>query len=105
MAALRCGVVCGSANNQLSEDALGRELAAHGVLYAPDFIANAGGLIHVYADLRGHDPALVDDLVDSIGTTVSTVLGEAAEREITPLEAARELARRRLEAGAAVQAA
>lgn len=102
---LRCEVLCGAANNMLADESLALTLQRQGILYAPDFIANAGGLIHVYADLRGHDPALVDDLVDSIGTTVSTVLGEAAEREITPLEAARELARRRLEASAAVQAA
>ena len=98
---LRCEVLCGAANNMLADESLALELQRRGILYAPDFIANAGGLIHVYADLHGHDPALVDDMVDSIGTTVSTVLADAEEAGITPLEAARELARRRLEAGAA----
>ena len=53
-AALRCEVVCGSANNQLADDALAEALAERGILYAPDFIANAGGLIHVYGEIKGY---------------------------------------------------
>jgi leucine dehydrogenase len=95
---LRCEVLCGAANNMLAEDSLADLLRRRGILYAPDFIANAGGLIHVYADLPGHDPEMVDELVDSIGTTVATVLDEADLAGVTPLNAARGLAQRRLEA-------
>lgn len=94
--ALRCQIVCGAANNVLADEALVRRLDGRGIVYAPDFIANAGGLIHVYADLHGYDSARVDDLVDSIGDTMRRVLLEAEEDGTTPLEAARELARRRL---------
>jgi leucine dehydrogenase len=105
VSALRCEILCGAANNVLAEESLAPALARRGVLYAPDFIANAGGLIHVYGDLRGHDPALVEELVDSIGETVSTVLADAEEAGITPLEAAHDLAQHRLEAGAPARAA
>ena len=54
---LRCDIVCGSANNQLADEALADVLAEHGVLYAPDFIANAGGLIHVYMEIKGYSEA------------------------------------------------
>jgi leucine dehydrogenase len=101
---LRCQIVCGAANNMLADESLAERLMRRGIVYAPDFIANAGGLIHVCADLRGHDAALVDDLVDSIGETVERVLAEAEDAETTPLEAARELARRRLTAAPAVTA-
>jgi leucine dehydrogenase len=57
---LRAAIVCGAANNVLTSNEIAAELAARGILYAPDFIANAGGLISVYGELRGldHDRAL-----------------------------------------------
>ncbi len=59
---LRCGVVCGSANNTLADERLADDLAERGILYAPDFIANAGGLINVYAELHSLPEARVDSL-------------------------------------------
>ena len=51
--ALRCRIVCGSANNLLAEEFLAERLRERGILCAPDFVANAGGLISVYRELRG----------------------------------------------------
>ena len=51
---LRCEIVCGCANNQLADEGLAEALAERGILYAPDFIVNAGGLIHVYREIRGY---------------------------------------------------
>ena len=51
---LRCRVICGAANNQLADEGLAAELHARGVLYAPDFIANAGGLINVYREVHSY---------------------------------------------------
>jgi leucine dehydrogenase len=102
---LRCQILCGAANNVLADESLAERLQQRGVVYAPDFIANAGGLIHVYAELRGHEDEAVDDLVGSIGDTVERVLSEAQENGTTPLRAARGLARRRLQAVPAVNAA
>jgi leucine dehydrogenase len=51
---LRCGIVAGAANNQLDDEKRdGRELHGSGILYAPDFVINAGGLINVYNELGG----------------------------------------------------
>jgi leucine dehydrogenase len=53
---LRCKIVAGSANNQLAdEDRDGQALHARGILYAPDFVLNAGGLINVYSELTGYN--------------------------------------------------
>ncbi len=102
---LRCRIVCGSANNLLADEALASVLAGDGVLCAPDFVANAGGLISVYRELRELDATEVDRLVDGIGTAMARLLADAAERGVPPLDAAHELARRRLEPRPAALAA
>ena len=98
--ALRCAVVCGSANNQLADDRLADRLAARGVLYAPDFIVNAGGLMNVGLELdpRGYDETRARTRVTGIEDVMSRILDAARRRGITPLAAAVELARERLEA-------
>ena len=101
VAELRCGVVCGSANNQLADEGLADEIAARGILYAPDFIANAGGLINVYRELKRYSEDRALALAEGIEDTLDRILVAAAERDVTPLAAARELARDRLEAVAA----
>lgn len=102
---LGCRILCGAANNMLADERLAERLEERGITYAPDFIANAGGLIHVYAELQGHDPVRVDRLVDGIGETVARVLAEASESGITPLAAAHNLAGRRLAAAPTAHAA
>jgi leucine dehydrogenase len=104
LSTLRCGIVCGSANNVLADERLAEALAARRILYAPDFIANAGGLISVYGELHGLDRAEVLRLVDEIGPTLERILATAAETPTTPLAAARELARARLSEAARVAA-
>jgi leucine dehydrogenase len=96
---LDCEIVCGSANNVLAEEPLAEALAAREIVYAPDFIANAGGLINVYAEIHGLDAARTARLVDGIGETIAVILAEAEARSTTPLQAARELAAERLAAG------
>jgi leucine dehydrogenase len=93
---LRCEIVCGSANNVLADDSFAAELTERGILYAPDFIANAGGLINVYGELRGLGRGQLDELVDGIGGALSRVFEVAAARSVTPLEAAKEVAEERL---------
>jgi leucine dehydrogenase len=95
---LSCEIVCGSANNVLADDSFAATLTERGTLYAPDFIANAGGLINVYGELRHLDRGQLDELVDGIGTAVSRVFDVAAARSVTPLEAAKEVAEERLDA-------
>jgi leucine dehydrogenase len=93
---LRCRIVCGAANNVLADDRLAAALAAREITYAPDFIANAGGLINVYAELHQLGGAAVADLLGSIGSTVGLILDAADSNGTTPLAEAQTLARRRL---------
>jgi leucine dehydrogenase len=94
---LRCEIVCGCANNQLADEGLAEALAERGILYAPDFIVNAGGLIHVYREIRGYSEREARQLALGIEVNVNRVLTAADERAITPLRAARELAQERLD--------
>lgn len=93
---LRCRVICGAANNQLTDDEVGALLARRGIVYAPDFIANAGGLISCYGEIAGYDADRARALALGIEDTIARVLAEAARARKTPVEAARELAERRL---------
>jgi leucine dehydrogenase len=93
---LRCGIVCGSANNQLSHEGLAEDLAANGILYAPDFIANAGGLVNIAVEREGYDAAKAKRLAAGIEHTMAGLLRDAETNGSTPLAAAYRLARRRL---------
>ena len=101
---LRAEIVCGAANNVLRSDDVAAQLAARGILYAPDFIANAGGLISVYGELRRLPAQRALDLATGIEETLAEILAIADGRSILPLDAARELADARLERGAAALA-
>ena len=93
---LRCGIVCGCANNQLADDALAEHLAERGILYAPDFVVNAGGLIHVYREIRGYSEEHARELALGIEVNLDDVFATSAEDSVTPLAAARALALERL---------
>ena len=95
---LRCRIVCGSANNVLAHEGLAEDLVAAGILYAPDFIANAGGLINVSFELGNYDPAEARSRAGAIEQTMRELLDEAEAAGVTPLAAAYRLARRRLRA-------
>ena len=101
---LRCEIVCGAANNVLSEGRIADALARRGILFAPDFIANAGGLINVYAELHSLPRSEVERLVDGIGSALQRVLAAARDEGVTPLAAARELALARLRSRAPLAA-
>jgi leucine dehydrogenase len=95
---LQAAVVAGAANNQLADESVADLLAARGILWAPDFVANAGGIINISVELEpgGYDRARARARVAGIGDTVRRVYDDAAGAGLTPLAAAMELARRRL---------
>jgi glutamate dehydrogenase/leucine dehydrogenase len=101
---LRCRWVVGSANNQLSCDAVAGELSGRGIGYVPDFVANAGGLICVADQLHGWDGARVDDAVEGIGDVVRELVATAEVRGDTLLAAAHRRADERLAGAAALPA-
>jgi leucine dehydrogenase len=95
---LNAKIVCGAANNQLAHDGLAEDLQARGILYAPDFVANAGGIVNISVELSsgGYDAATAERAVATIGDTVAALLAEADMNETTPLAEAYALAARRL---------
>ena len=99
---LRARVVAGAANNQLAEPRHAQALAARGILYVPDFVLNAGGIVNVAAEVGGdYDPEEVSIRVDSIGHRVAGLLRESRTRDSTPQQVALEWARCQLGSAAA----
>lgn len=98
---LGAAVLCGAANNVLADEAVAERLLAREILYAPDFIANVGGLISVYGELRGEEHAVALERVAGIEETIASILADAERRGVTPLAAARDLSEARLRRGRA----
>ncbi len=96
--ALQAPIVAGAANNQLADDAVATLLATRGILWAPDFVANAGGIINIAVELEpgGYDPRRARERVRGIGDTLSVIFDDADAIGASPLTTAMELARRRL---------
>jgi leucine dehydrogenase len=96
---LRSPVVAGAANNQLADDGVADLLRSRGVLWAPDFVANAGGIINISVELlpEGYDPVEAERRVRGIGDTLREIYDDAARMGATPLTAAMERARRNLQ--------
>jgi leucine dehydrogenase len=96
VAGLRCRAIAGAANNQLAEDRVAARLAHRGILWAPDFVANAGGLINIACERGGYDAAVARRRVQGIGGTLRQIFERAEADGSTPLAAALALARARL---------
>jgi leucine dehydrogenase len=95
---LRCAAVVGSANNQLAAEGDADLLAHHGVLYAPDFVVNAGGVINIAAETQGYSVERAAEMVDGIYENLTTVF-DAAERDgVNPHRAAAVVAEERINA-------
>ena len=96
LAVLRVDIVAGGANNQLAEDRHGDALNERGVIYAPDYVNNGGGLINVNAELAGWTLEQAHAKASEIYDTVLGVLEIARDEGIPSYRAARTLAKRRL---------
>ncbi|MGH9057524.1 MAG: Glu/Leu/Phe/Val family dehydrogenase [Acidimicrobiales bacterium] len=95
---LRCEVVAGGANNQLAGDEVAAMLLGRDILYVPDFVANAGGIINIAHEVGGYDPEAARAHVEGIYDTTSELFTRAAAAGGTLLEAAAALAAERLAA-------
>ena len=93
---LKVEIVAGGANNQLLEERHGDELQRRGILYAPDYVANAGGVINVYGEVAGWDAQRALDKADDIYDTILKVFDIAEAKKIPTYEAADRLAELRL---------
>jgi leucine dehydrogenase len=96
--ALRAPIVCGAANNQLAETRHGDALERRGIVYAPDYVANAGGVINVDAELEGWSLDRAHRKAGEIYDTVLRVLEIARDQGIPSYKAADRLAEERVAA-------
>jgi leucine dehydrogenase len=97
---LRCRIVAGAANNQLADESVAGVLSEHGILWAPDFVANAGGIINIAEEQHGYDAAAARRRVRRIGEILLEIFDRAEADGVTPLAAAADLARSRLSSAA-----
>lgn len=91
---LRCGIICGGANNQLASREDGDRLHSWGILYVPDYVANAGGLINVVAELdkRGYSRRRVIRKVKGIRNTAKRIIRFSEKHNRPTSEVADQLA-------------
>jgi leucine dehydrogenase len=94
---LRCRIVAGAANNQLAADSVADLLRARDIVWAPDFVANAGGIINIAEEQHGYDAAVARRRVRRIGEILLDIFERADAGGVTPLAAAMDLARARLD--------
>jgi leucine dehydrogenase len=96
---LKCSIVAGAANNQLADEKKhGEAIMKKGILYAPDFLINAGGLINVYTELEGYNRDRALAKAENIYNTTLQVLKISAEQNLPTYEVANRMAEQRIEA-------
>ena len=95
---LKCSIVAGAANNQLKDEIKhGYDLMERGILYAPDFVINAGGLINVYLDHLGeYNKDRSYSMADKIYDNCFNIVSAAEDKNISPQEAAIDLGDQRI---------
>jgi leucine dehydrogenase len=94
VAGLRVKAVAGGANNQLATAAQGRQLADRGIVYAPDYVINAGGIINVLRHIDQADDAQIHARIDTIAGRLHQVWDESEASGDTPAEVADRMAQR-----------
>jgi leucine dehydrogenase len=95
---IRAKVIAGAANNQLANEVVhGKILQEKGILYAPDFLINAGGIINVYAEIVGYDSAEAMRRTENIYNTTLEIFSVAETQGITTQQAAMAIAQKRID--------
>ncbi|MNV66819.1 Leucine dehydrogenase [compost metagenome] len=89
---LRCSAVAGSANNQLTHLDVADQLERRGILYAPDYVINAGGLIYVSLKHRGEELSTITAHLSKISSRLTEVFAHAQAEKRSPARVADELA-------------
>lgn len=95
---LQAKVIAGAANNQLADESVhGKILQDKGIVYAPDFLINAGGIINVYAELEGYDKKEIIRKTENIYNTTLEILDNAEKNNTTTNTAALNIAQNRID--------
>ena len=92
VAGLRASILVGAANNMLSHDALARDLRERNIIHVPDFVANAGGLLAVEAEIHDAEDGLTER-VDAIADTARDILARSASTQADTVSVALAMAR------------
>lgn len=94
---LNCRIVAGGANNQLSRPEIGDQLAQMGILYAPDYVINGGGIINVSAEISGdYSPAWVTGKLDRLMQTLDEVFTKSSQENRATNRVADDMARHKI---------
>jgi leucine dehydrogenase len=94
---LKCSIICGAANNQLADENVhGKMVMDKGILYAPDFVVNAGGIINVYYELEGYNRAKALAHAEKIYDTTLNIYKISKEQNIPTYAAANHIAEQRI---------
>lgn len=103
LAQLKCQVIAGAANNQLKDEVKhGQAVMDKGIIYAPDFLINAGGLINCYSELEGYNRDRAFDKTRKIYDTTLDILNLSQDKGIPTYQAANEMAEARIAAQAKI---
>lgn len=101
---LKCSIICGAANNQLADETVhGKIVMEKGILYAPDFVVNAGGLINVYSELAGYGREYALSQAENIYNTTAAIYAMAKKESIPTYMAANRTAEARIAAMAHIR--
>ena len=101
---LKGRIIAGGANNQLADPEIGRALFRRGMVYAPDFVINGGGIINIAAEIRGlasggaYDPAWVEGKVARMIETLDAILDQSIREKRPTHDVAVAIARQRIQA-------
>lgn len=94
---LKCGIIAGSANNQLlDEEVHGQMLVDKGILFAPDYVINAGGIINCYSELMGFSKKRTLQLTENIYEATRNILKLSKAENISTINAANKIAEKRI---------
>jgi len=94
---LKCAIICGAANNQLADENVhGKMVIEKGILYAPDFVVNAGGIINVYYELEGYNRERAMSHAEKIYDTTLNIFKISKEQNIPTYLAANRIAEKRI---------
>ena len=95
---LKCSVIAGAANNQLQqEDVHGLNIMQKGIIYAPDFALNAGGVINCYSEVKGYSAEWAMSKADEIYNTILNIVKRSKTENIPTYQIANKMAEERIE--------
>ena len=104
LAKLKCKIISGAANNQLKDEKIhGEVVMKKGIIYAPDYVINAGGIINCYTEVAGKSSDWAMKNAENIYSTVLNVIRESKENNIPTYLAANRLAEKRIQSIAGIK--